>query len=67
MSQNAAKSIGDLQWAHETLIKLIEIVQRNGFVGDPLRECVVDLSKGAISLERLIQECLIHVRRRRDD
>jgi hypothetical protein len=61
------KSISELQWAHETTMRIIEIVQENGFLTDRLADCVVQLSKGAVLLEGLIQEHLADARRRRDD
>lgn len=62
-----AKTLSELQWAHETLIRLVEVVQKNGFVGERLSECVVQLTKGAVLLEGLIMERLSDARRRRDD
>ena len=62
-----AESLRDLEWAHATLMRLIAVVQRNGFVGERLSECVVEMSKGAVLLEGLVQEQLVNARRRRDD
>lgn len=59
--------MSELQWCHETLLRLIGIVQRNGLVSDRLHECVVAMSRAAVLLEGLIQEQLNHVRRRKDD
>lgn len=62
-----AKTLSELQWAHETLVRLIAIVQKNGLVGDRLSECIVQLTKGAVMLEGMIQERFADARRRRDD
>ena len=61
------KSISDLQWSHETMIRLIEVVQHNALVSERLSECTVAIGKAVVLLEGLIQEHLAHARRRRDD
>lgn len=65
--QSSAKAVNELQWALATLIKLVETVQYNGFLTDRLSECVVAMTKAAVLLEGLIQEQLIHARRRQND
>lgn len=60
-------SLNELQWAHQTLMRLIVIVQRNGFVNDRLRGCLIHMSQSAVSLEGLIQDHLVLARRRRSD
>jgi len=60
-------SLADLAWAHETLLRLIWLVQMNAFVNDRRSECLVALSRSAVLLEGLIQEHLGDARRRRDD
>ncbi len=64
---DGAKALNELQWAHQTLFRLIEIVQKNAFFSARLSECVVEMGKVAIMLEALIQEQLVNARRRRDD
>jgi hypothetical protein len=66
-SQLIAKSVGDLQWAHETMVRLAAIVHHNGLIGPKLNECVVQMQKAIVLLEGLIQEHLRHARRRHDD
>lgn len=61
------KAISELQWSHETMLRLIELVQRNGLLTDQLRECLVAMSTAAVLLEGLIQNHLSYARRRRDD
>ena len=65
--QRIGKAISDLQWAHETLMRLIAIVQLNGLLTDRLGECVVTMSKAAVSLEGVVQEHLSYARRRKND
>jgi hypothetical protein len=65
--EGQGKALSDLQWAHMTLMHLIGVVQLNGLLTEKLGECVVELSKAAISLESVIQEHLAYARRRRDD
>jgi hypothetical protein len=66
-SQWLGKSIGDLQWAHETLVRITEIVLTNGLLTERLSECVVQLQRAVVLLEGLIQEHLKYARRRSDD
>lgn len=60
-------SLEDLTWAHATQLRLIDIVVRSGFVGERLTECLTQMTESAVLLEGLIQDQLIHARRRRDD
>lgn len=62
-----AKSLADLQWAHETLMRLVSLVQRNGLVSDRLSQCVIHMGTSAILLEGVIQESVIHARQRKGD
>lgn len=62
-----AEDLADLEWAHATLMRLVQLVQRKGFISDRLSECTVQLSKGAVLLEGLVVEQLTNARRRRDD
>jgi len=62
-----SKSISELQWSHETLLRILELVQRNGLLSEQLRECIIQMAKAAVLLEGLIQEHLVHARRRRSD
>lgn len=61
------KSLDDLQWAHSTLVRLVNLVQRNGLMGERLSQCVVHMGKSAILLEGVIQESLVNARRRTTD
>lgn len=61
------ESLSDLVWAHETLMRLMAVVQRNGLMGPRLSECVAKIGTGAILLEGVIQELAIHARRRKED
>lgn len=60
-------NISELQWAHETLIRLIKIVQLNGLLTDELRECVVSMTKCAVLLEGIIMAAIADMRRRRSE
>lgn len=62
-----AKSLDDLQWAHATLLRLTTMVQRNGLMGERLALCVVQIAKTTVLLEGVIQEFLVHARRRTGD
>lgn len=60
-------SLSELQWAHQTLMRLIEIVQYNALVSDGQRECIVEMSRCAIMIERLILDAMPEFRRRLND
>lgn len=66
-SKSDFNSVAELQWAHATLIRLISVVQLNGFVGTPLSECLIHMTKSVELLEGLIQEHLAKARLRRDE
>ena len=65
--QSVGKSISELQWAHHTLMRLIETVQLNGLVTEGLGECLVMMTKSAVLLEGLIHQNMFYARRRRED
>jgi len=62
-----AKSLSELQWAHETFMRLVILVQHNGLIGERLRECVLHMTKGTVLLEGIIQESTADARRRASD
>lgn len=66
-SASDSESITELQWAHQTLIRLIRIIQMNALATDQLRECLVSLTQSAVLLEGLIQAYCALARRRRLD
>lgn len=70
-SESANKSIDELQWAHATLLRLVDVVRRHGLIGGQglimAQEAVVTLTKGVVVLESVIQENLRYARRRRED
>lgn len=61
------ESLTDLQWAHETLVRLVPLIQRKGLLGQRLDECLANICAGIVNLDGVIQEFAAHARRRRDD
>jgi len=62
-----AQSLNDLQWAHQTLVRMMALVQRHGLLGPRHSECVVQIGKSVVLLEGVIQESLADARRRKTD
>ena len=62
-----AQNLSDLQWAHETLVRLVPLIQRKGLLGQRLEECLTQICHGIVLLDGVIQEFASHARRRKDD
>ena len=65
-SPDQLKSVLELQWAHATLIRLIDSVQRHALVGEAQNTCIARLADTAVLLEGLIHDHNVLLRRSRD-
>lgn len=62
-----ATSLTELQWAHQTLIRMVRVIAQHAYLGDAQIQANLHLSKGILWLETIIQEQTRMARRRHDD